>query len=31
MKAHDKVRSGTLRMALTAITTEEVAGEAPVS
>ena len=27
MKAHDKVRSGTLRMALTAITTEEVAGE----
>jgi uncharacterized protein YqeY len=27
MKAHDKVRSGTLRMALTAITTEEVAGD----
>lgn len=27
MKAHDKVRAGTLRMALTAITTEEVAGE----
>jgi uncharacterized protein YqeY len=27
MKAHDKVRSGTLRMALTAIATEEVAGD----
>ena len=27
MRARDKVRSGTLRMALTAITTEEVAGD----
>lgn len=27
MRAHDKVRSGTLRMALTAITTAEVAGD----
>jgi uncharacterized protein YqeY len=27
MRAHDKVRSATLRMALTAITTTEVAGE----
>ena len=26
MRAHDKVRAGTLRMALSAITTEEVAG-----
>lgn len=27
MKAHDKLRAGTLRMVLTAITTEEVAGD----
>jgi hypothetical protein len=27
MRAHDKVRAGTLRMALTAITTTEVAGD----
>ena len=27
MRAHDKVRSGTLRMALTAVTTAEVAGD----
>lgn len=27
MKAQDKVRAGTLRMALTAVTTEEVAGD----
>jgi len=27
MKAHDKLRAGTLRMALTAITTAEVAGD----
>lgn len=27
MRAHDKVRAGTLRLALSAITTEEVAGD----
>lgn len=27
MRAHDKVRAGTLRMALTAVTTAEVAGD----